>query len=134
MISWAAAKQIRWVKPSMTTVSPSCTCCAIASRIVTTLLAGCTQLGQDFVDDVQAGARVVFVDDERRCDADGALATAEQQQPLLERVTFDVGDDQMLRRLGGAVLDELDAYNQPGAAHVTDLLVLGLQLARAFEH
>src|SRR5262249_17389238 len=37
MISCAAAKQMRWVKPSITTVSPSRTWRATASFIVTTL-------------------------------------------------------------------------------------------------
>ena len=37
MISWPAAKQIRWVKPSITTVSPSRTRAATASRMVVTL-------------------------------------------------------------------------------------------------
>src|SRR6266511_5741179 len=38
MISWPAAKQIRWVNPSMATVSPSRTRSATASFIVATLL------------------------------------------------------------------------------------------------
>src|SRR2546426_2663238 len=37
MISWPAAKQIRWVKPSIATVSPSRTRSATASCIVVTL-------------------------------------------------------------------------------------------------
>ncbi len=37
MISWPAAKQMRWVKPSTATVSPSRTSSAIASRIEATL-------------------------------------------------------------------------------------------------
>src|SRR5919204_6215348 len=37
MISWPAAKQIRWVNPSIATVSPSRTSSATASRIETTL-------------------------------------------------------------------------------------------------
>src|SRR5438445_13569626 len=37
MISWPAAKQIRWVKPSIATVSPSRTRSATASRIVVCL-------------------------------------------------------------------------------------------------
>src|SRR5919109_5677134 len=37
MISWPAAKQIRWVNPSIATVSPSRTRSATASRIETTL-------------------------------------------------------------------------------------------------
>src|SRR5216117_2512939 len=40
MISWPAAKQIRWVNPSMATVSPSRTSSATASFIVATLLTG----------------------------------------------------------------------------------------------
>ncbi len=37
MISWPAAKPMRWVKPSIATVSPSCTSAATASRIDATL-------------------------------------------------------------------------------------------------
>src|SRR2546427_3948415 len=37
MISWPAAKQIRWVNPSMATVSPSRTSSRTASRMVATL-------------------------------------------------------------------------------------------------
>src|SRR6266508_5101898 len=37
MISWPAAKQMRWVKPSIATVSPSRTSSPIASRIEATL-------------------------------------------------------------------------------------------------
>src|SRR6266571_1237565 len=37
MISWPAAKQIRWVNPSIATVSPSRTRSATASRIVVCL-------------------------------------------------------------------------------------------------
>src|SRR5215203_748425 len=39
MISWPAANEMRWVKPSMATVSPSRTSVAMASRMEATLVA-----------------------------------------------------------------------------------------------
>src|SRR2546430_1899541 len=50
MISWPAAKQIRWVKPSMATVSPSRTSAATASRIDVTLDSATRCSGPELVD------------------------------------------------------------------------------------
>src|SRR5829696_287997 len=109
MISCAAAKQMRCVKPSMTTVSPSCTKRATASRIDMTLPGvgsgewgvgpDCTaplptphsrpahasrHLRQALADDPQRRVHVVLVDRERGCEAEGAPAAAEQEEAAVE--------------------------------------------------
>src|SRR5512143_2423509 len=98
MISCPAAKQIRWVKPSMTTVSPSWTWAAMASCMETTFEA-CSVIGrryavnaaqpmtdnrrhsfqlfQALIEDRQGGIDVVVVHDERRRQTQRALARTE---------------------------------------------------------
>jgi hypothetical protein len=57
MISWAAANEMRWVKPSIATRSPSWTWAAIASPSGTTLDAADAAEAVDAVDAVAAVAQ-----------------------------------------------------------------------------
>src|SRR5579872_6173555 len=137
MISCAAAKQMRWVKPSMTTVSPSRTKRATASCIDMTFwspkLSGNPQFCQHFVQNAQTGACVFLVDHKRRSDADGALPATEQEQSLFERVPLDVRHDEVFGFFRLTIFDELDADHEAGAAYVADDVVFALQLAGAVE-
>src|SRR3712207_6127409 len=78
MISWPAAKQIRWVKPSIATVSPSRTSSATASRIDATLLIASSRFWRPAVlraaEDAELVALGVEHDrPERPLDVDAAL-------------------------------------------------------------
>src|SRR5690349_6488496 len=100
MISCPAAKQMRWVKPSITSESPSCTDSATASFIeqsldapigssgLQLLVERCArlaahvvllvELAHALVEHLQADLDLVLPDDQRRREADGALAAREQ--------------------------------------------------------
>ena len=79
MISWAAAKQIRCVNPSMTSVSPSETWRETASRIditfgaVTSLAHG---VRNTRVEHRETPVDVLGVDHQRWCQSQGAAAGA----------------------------------------------------------
>src|SRR5512146_3506144 len=145
MISCPAAKQMRWVKPSMTTVSPSWTWAAMASCMETTFEAWSVigrryavnaaqpmtdnrrhsfQLDQTLVEDRQGGSDVVVVHDERRRQTQRALARAEQQQPLGEGEPLELPDEIGMGRTRGAVGHELDPDHEAAAAHFADRPVL----------
>src|SRR5438876_6262127 len=83
MISWPAAKQIRCVKPSIATVSPSRTRSATASRIEATLPAmaalGGRDLGAGLLEDRHGRVRLVLPEDERRRHPDRVVAAPEHQ-------------------------------------------------------
>src|SRR5512135_2731800 len=119
MISWPAAKQMRWVKPSITTVSPSCTCAAMASCIDSTLEALSVigyrlsaKLDQTLVEDRQGGIDVVVVHDERRRQTQRALAGAEQEEPLGEGQPLELADEVGVGRARGAIDHEFDADHE----------------------
>src|SRR5438094_231646 len=114
MISCPAAKQMRWVNPSMATVSPSRTSSAMASRIDATLdvtplralgrLGAGLVLGEDRVESgdaslghVGAGAledgrairRLLRRDDEWRRDPDGRVSGTQDEESALEARDLD---------------------------------------------
>src|SRR5512142_3036151 len=130
MISWPAAKQMRWVKPSITTVSPSCTWRAMACCMVRTLEAlsaisrqPSAQFGKALVEDRERRIHVVGVDDERRCQAQRCLPGAEQEQSLGEGEAFEPGDELGIRLARLPVLHELDPDHQSLAANLSDDLM-----------
>src|SRR5574342_216582 len=141
MISCPAAKQIRWVKPSMTTVSPSWTWAAMASCMERTCEAWSVigrryavnatppmtdnrrlsfQLFQALIEDGEGGVHIVVVHDERRRQPQRALAGAEQEEPLGERQPLELADQIGVGRARGAVGDELDPDHEAAAAHFAD--------------
>src|ERR1044072_2729748 len=90
MISCPAAKQMRCVKPSITTVSPSWTCAATASRMVVTLegalkRSGSSDIAQALVDHGEGRIDVLGSDDQRRREPKRALPRPQQQEAALER-------------------------------------------------
>src|SRR2546427_10261749 len=131
MISWPAAKQMRCVNPSMTTVSPSWTCAAMAACMDITLegapSASSVQLIEALVDDPQRRIHVVLVDHERRRQAQRALPGAEQQQPLAEGPHHEVVHQLRRRLASGPILHELDPDHQAQPAHFSDRGVLLLE-------
>src|SRR5512147_3033898 len=123
MISCPAAKQIRWVKPSMTTVSPSWTWAAMASCMETTLepsAISCqpsAKLGQALIEDRERGVHIVVVDDQRGSQTQRALAGAEQEEPFGERQPLEPADEIGMGRARGTVGHELDPDHEAAAAH-----------------
>src|SRR6266480_5495285 len=84
-ISCPAAKQMRWVKPSMATESPFRTRSATASRIDVTLLAGMgvgsarCHLGARLLEEAQSGLGLVLPKHQGRSDPDGLVARRQYQ-------------------------------------------------------
>ena len=78
MISCAAAKQIRWVNPSMTSVSPSRDVRGdgVVHRHHLAALAVISQLGDALVEHRQRRVDVVVVDHQRRREPQRALPRA----------------------------------------------------------
>src|SRR5689334_20136949 len=140
MISCPAAKEIRWVKPSITTVSPSRTWAATASCMLRTLeatgdappvtrrdAAGAhvrsRERAQPLVDHPERGVDVLRSRYQRRREPERAASGAQQQQAARERL-LDQAVDQVRRRLaGGAVLHELDPDHEAASADVADARV-----------
>src|SRR5690349_16460705 len=137
MISWPAAKEIRWVKPSITTVSPSRTWAATASCMLRTLeatgdappltLREAQQAGvrsrdraQPLVDHPEGGIDVLRADHQRRREAQRAASGAQQQQAALERFLHQAVDHVRRRLAGRAVLHELDPDHEATPADVAD--------------
>src|SRR4029077_5968593 len=119
MISWPAAKEIRCVKPSIATVSPSWTSAATASCIVVTLLTppppalrGRFDLGDDLLEELERGLRLVLAEHERRAHPNVGVAAPEDQQTLAEGRLLDRG--------GLIVVGERHADPQGPAAYVGD--------------
>src|SRR5918995_6889939 len=113
MISCPAAKQMRWVNPSIATVSPSRTISATASRIVATLLMrtsrpsrlGFRHLRDGFLEHLERRPGLIAPEHERRRQTDDVLAGAEHEKPAPERGVLD--RDHVL------VIGELHADHQP---------------------
>src|SRR3954466_15344815 len=107
MISCPAAKQIRWVKPSIATVSPSRTSSATASRIVATLLviaALAGDLGAGLLEDRHGRVGLVLPEHQRRGHPDRVVAATEHQRTASER--------RLLHLVGGVVVLQADADHQ----------------------
>src|SRR6266568_4654780 len=106
MISWPAAKQIKWVNPSMATVSPSRTSSATASRMVLTLDSATLRardarhLGAGLLEEAQAHVGLLRGEHERRADPHRAVARPQHEEPAAEA--------RGLHRLGRVVVRELD--------------------------
>src|ERR671914_767857 len=119
MISCPAAKQIRWVKPSIATVSPSRTSSEIAPTMVVTLLPpALVTLGSrrylcaHILEQAQSRCGLLGSDYEWRRHADRLVAGAEDEQPAFKARGFDSACDRRAR--------ELDSDHQPETAHVLD--------------
>src|SRR5438034_9208173 len=96
MISWPAAKQIRWVNPSMATVSPSRTRSATASRMDVTLLGALPTgrasgravdgfgashyFGARLLEDPRADPRLVLPEDQGRGDPNRGVTGPPHEQ------------------------------------------------------
>src|SRR5512146_1448730 len=106
MISCPAAKQMRWVNPSIATVSPSWTSSRTASAIEATLegmagmLAAFGHARDRLPEDPQPHRRLLLGDRERRGHPHDALARGEHEEPALEALLLD--------RIGGIGRVELD--------------------------
>src|SRR5919197_1374513 len=133
MISWPAAKQMRWVNPSMATVSPSRTSSPIASRIDATFPsamdrsgalrslfgesrvargAAFLHLGAGLLEDLEAGLGLVRADHQRGRDPHGPVTGAERQDTAPERG--------LLHGVGRVVLRELDTDHEAQAPDLRD--------------
>src|ERR687896_2587492 len=125
MISCPAAKQIRCVKPSMATVSPSRTISLIATRIEVTLDELMRDLTASGLEDRQPRADLLFGDDKWRRDANGGVTRLEQEGAALEGGFLDP--------VGDFCRPELDADHESQAAHVGDEVVARLEGAQTLE-
>src|SRR5439155_27384334 len=85
-------------------------------------------LPEDGADDAQRGTHLVRGDAERRAEADGTLAAAEQQQAVAEGRLDDLVAQGRVRGRVVWAFHEVHRHHQSHPADLADLRKLGLQL------
>src|SRR5215469_15356830 len=85
------------------------------------------------LEDVEGYVGFLLVDDERRAEADGVFAAAEQQKAIVEGEVDDSVAERAGRFARDAVLDDLDCEHEAAAAGVANDSVLRGPGFEAFE-